>query len=172
MGRPEVTPMHGIALKYLATECAGSFIVNGLLNLGFGYLLFHGRSQIPVGGPTGLLRDSIGEIFLVTGLSYLVAALISRRRGRAGTLPRIEPGRAPSPGNLYLRSLIVGLVFTLIFCPLNAWLLPRTFPNGLSLQQLAWFKAITGAILGAMASYFAISRAFREVHLHSNALQA
>lgn len=163
--------MHGNALKYLAVECAGSYIVNGLLNLGAGYLLFRGRAHIPVGGPTGLLRDSIGETFLVAGLSYLVAALISRQRSRAGTLPQTGSIRAASPGNLYMRSLVVGLGFTLLLYPLNAWLLPRAFPNGLSLRELIWSKTLFGATLGAIASWLAIFRALREVHPRSENFQ-
>ncbi len=164
--------MQGNALKYVAVECTGSFIVNGLLNLGAGYLLFQGRAYIPVGGSTGLLRDSIGETFLVTGLSYLAAALISRHRSRAGTLPQTGLGRASSSGNVYLRSLVVGLVFTVFLYPLNAWLLPRAFPDGLSVREVVWFKTLFGAILGAFASWLAISKALREVPLRSEAIKA
>ena len=164
--------MQGNALKYVTVECTGSFIVNGLLNLGAGYLLFHGRAHIPIGGPTGLLRDSIGETFLVTGLSYLVAALISRQRSRAGTLPQTTSRRTFSPGNLYVRSFFVGLVFSLIFYPFNAWLLSRAFPDGLTLWEVIGCKTLFGATLGAVASWLAISRALRETHLHSEAIKA
>lgn len=152
--------MDGKATKYLATECIGSAVVNGLLNLGAGELLFHGRQLIPVEGPPGLLRDTIGETFLVTGLSYMAASLISRHRRRKGKLP--QTGTLSTRGNIYLRSLIVALIFTAIFVPLNTLLLPKFYVGGLSFQQVIWFKAIYGALLGAIASYLAISRAFRE----------
>ncbi len=162
--------MQDKAMKYLATECIGSAIVNGLLNLGAAALLFHGRDYIPVEGPTGLLRDTIGEAFLVTGLSYLAASLISRQRRRSGKLP--QTGTSLPTRNVYIVSLVVALAFTAVFYPLNAWLLPRGFPAGFSFHQVMWFKAIYGAVLGAIASYLAISRAFRETGLPSTAINA
>ncbi len=157
--------MHDKAVKYLAVECAGSGIVNGMLNLGAAYLLFHGRGQIPTGGPTGLLRDLIGETFLVTSLSYLVASLISRQRGRAGTLPRAEGGHSPSTVQVLLWSFLIGLLFTVVLVPSNAWLLPRVFPQGLRFRDVLLFKTLFGAVFGAIASGLAISKALREAQV-------
>jgi hypothetical protein len=94
--------MHGTALKYIIGESTASGVVNGILNCAAAYLLFHGRGLVPVTGPTGLVRDSIGETFLVVSLSYMVAALISRQRRRAGTLPTLGGAHATSGRNVYL----------------------------------------------------------------------
>ena len=157
--------MQGNALKYMLVESTGSGIVNGLLNFAAAYLLFRGRTLIPASGPVGLVRDSIGETFLVVSLSYMVAALISRQRRRAGTLPA-RPGamRAPARGNIYLWSFGLGLVFTCVFVPLNALLLPRVSPNGFTLTQVILFKTIFGAVLGSIATLLAVNKALNEVH--------
>ncbi len=156
--------MHGKALKYVIVESTGSGVVNGILNCAAALLLFHGRGRIPVAGPVGLVRDSIGETFLVASLSYMAAALISRQRHRAGTLPTMGIGQSPARGNLYLWSLAVGILFTCVLVPLNGLLLPRAFPNGLTLTNVVLFKTIFGAVLGSIATCLAIQRAFRQVH--------
>jgi len=66
------TPMHGSAANYLAVETAMSGLCNAILNLAAASALFHGRGTVPATGSGSLLMDSIGETFLVTGLSVLV----------------------------------------------------------------------------------------------------
>ena len=157
--------MHGRAWKYVIVEGIGSAVVNGLLNLAAAYFLFRGRGIIPASGPVGLVRDSIGETFLVVSLSYMVAALMSRRRHRAGTLPvHGRPKHAPAPRNIYLLSFGLGLVFTCILGPLDALLLPRLRPNGFTLAEVISFKTIVGAVLGAIATSLAIVKALKDVH--------
>ncbi len=156
--------MHAKVLRYLAVESTGSGVVNGILNCAAAWLIFHGRGQVPVGGPVGLVRDSIGETFLVAALSYMAAALISRHRRRAGTLPQTSTMHMRSPANVYLWSFLVGIVFTCVLAPLNALLLPRVFPVGVSLGSVVLFKTLFGAVLGALVTWIAISRALNEVH--------
>ena len=156
--------MHGKALKYLATESTGSAIVNGLLNAGAAWLLFHGRAVVPVGGATGIVRDSIGEAFLVAGLTYMAAALISRHRRRAGTLPQHSTMHTRTPGNVYLWSFVVGVISALVLVPLNSVILPKAFPNGLTFRDVMLFKTLFGAILGGLVTWFTVSRALGEVH--------
>ena len=145
-------------------ESTGSGIVNALLNLAAAYLIFRGRGIVPASGPVGLVRDSIGETFLVVSLSYMVAALISRSRHRAGTLPTLGGVRTTSPGNIYLWSFGLGVVFTCVLVPLNALLLPRLFHSGFTLTQVILFKTIFGAVLGSIATLLAITKAFNEFH--------
>ncbi len=156
--------MHGKELRYLAVESTGSGVVNGILNCAAAWLLFHGRGQVPIRGPVGLLRDSIGETFLVAALSYMAAALISRHRRRAGTLPQTSTMHSRTPANVYLWSFLVGVAFTCVLVPLNALLLPRLFPDGVSLGNIVLFKTLFGALLGALVTAIAISRALNEVH--------
>jgi hypothetical protein len=156
--------MRGTALKYIIGESAASGVVNGILNAAAAYFLFHGRGLVPVAGPTGLVKDSIGETFLVVSLSYMVAALISRHRRRAGTLPTLGGSHATSPSNVYLWSFAMGIVFTCVLVPLNSLLLPRPFPNGLTFTEVTLFKTIYGAILGSIATLLAIRRALNEVY--------
>ncbi len=157
--------MHGLARRYLATESIASGIVNGLLNCAAAWIIFHGRGQVPVSGPVGLLRDSIGETFLVAGLSYMAASLISRHRRRAGKLPQTNNMHQRTPANVYLWSLLVGILFCCVLVPLNALLLPRAFPLGVSFAGVVLFKTFFGAALGALVTWIAISRALDEVHI-------
>ena len=156
--------MHGKALRYLAVESIGSGVVNGVLNCAAGWLIFHGRGRVPVHGPVGLIRDSIGETFLVAALSYMAAALISRHRRRSGTLPQTSTMHTRTAGNVYVWSFVVGVIFTCVLVPLNALLLPEVFPAGVSISSVVLFKTLFGAVLGALVTWIAISRALSEVH--------
>ena len=156
--------MHGQALRYLATESTGSAVVNGLLNAGAAWLLFHGRALVPVKGSLGIIRDLIGETFLVAALSYMAAALISRHRRRAGKLPQHSIVHARTSGNVYLWSFAVGLICTCVLVPLNAMILPKAFPDDLTFQNVIFLKTVFGAVLGGLVTWFAIFRALNEVN--------
>ena len=164
----ERAPKHGTASQYLIVETVMSGLVNGILNLAAGYALFHRSGVVPAtGGPRSLLRDSIGETFLVAALSFLVPSLIARHRRRAGTLPISSNGRqAKRPslaGNLYVRALIIGLLFTCVLVPCNAFLLPRIFPEGVSFRNVLLFKTLYGIVLGSIATLLALRKALHEV---------
>ncbi len=164
----ERTPTHGTASQYLIVETVMSGLVNGILNLAAGYALFHRSGVVPAtGGSRSLLRDSIGETFLVAALSFLVPSLIARHRRRAGTLPISSNGRqAKRPslaGNLYVRALIIGLLFTCVLVPCNAFLLPRIFPDGVSFRNVLLFKTLYGIVLGSIATLLALRKALHEV---------
>ncbi len=155
--------MHVKASKYLAVETAMSGLVNGILNFAAAFAIFHGRSRVPTTGPGGLLRDSIGETFIVTALSVLIPSLIARQRRRAGTLP-ISGNSDPSPtSNLYIRAIVIGLIFTAACTSCNALLLPLMFPNGVSYRNVLLFKTLYGAVLGSIATLLAIHKALNEV---------
>lgn len=156
--------MRGTVLKYIIGESTASGVVNGILNAAAAYLLFHGRGLVPVAGSTGLARDLIGETFLVVSLSYMAAALISRHRRHAGTLPTLGGNRTTSPSNIYLWSFAMGIAFTCVLVPLNSLLLPHFFPSGLTFKEVTLFKTIYGAILGSIATLLAIRRALNEVY--------
>ena len=163
----ERAPKHGTASQYLVVETVMSGLVNGILNLAAGYALFYRSSVVPATGPRSLLRDSIGETFLVAGLSFLVPSLIARHRRRAGTLP-VPPNhrqdRRPSPaGNLYVRAVIIGLLFTCVLVPCNALLLPRVFPVGVTFHNVLLFKTLYGIVLGSIATLLALRKALHEV---------
>ncbi len=155
--------MQAAATKYLTVETASSAVCNGLLNWLSAYALFHKRSLIPTGGPTGLVRDSLGETFFVISLSILIPQLIARQRRRAGTLPDAGDGHAIRTGNLYVRAFAVGLIVTLLCWAPNAFLLPRLLPDGASLHNVLLFKTLYGIVLGAIATYVALRRALHMV---------
>ena len=152
--------MHIKASQYLAVETAMSGLVNGILNCVAAYAIFHGRGRIPTTGPGGLLIDTIGETFIVTALSVLIPSLIARHRRRAGTLPTF--GGARPAGNLYLRAIVAGLIFTCVCVSCNAFLLPLIFPVGVSFGNVLLFKTLYGAVLGSIATALALHRVLRE----------
>ena len=150
------------ASKFLTAETVSSAVCNGVLNYAAGWALFHSHSHIAVAGKGGAFQDSIGETFFVTSLSTLVPLLIARHRRRTGALPvRIDVPSVPAD-NPYLRSLAVGVIFTLAFTLCNYFLMPLLFPAGLSMHGELSFKTLYGTVLGALATFLILHRALRE----------
>jgi hypothetical protein len=155
--------MHVKASKYLAVETAMSGLVNGILNFVAAFAIFHGRGRVATAGPGGLLRDTIGETFIVTALSVLIPSLIARQRRRAGTLPTSGDRRQGPASNLYVRAMVAGLIFTCVCVPCNALLLPLIFPNGVSFGNVLLFKTLYGVVVGSIATLLAVQKTLSEV---------
>ena len=153
--------MNALASRYVNIETTVSGICNGILNYAAGYAIFHSRSIIPTAGHGGMIQDSIGETFLATSLSFLIPTLIARHRRKAGILPAGDGPPLPA-GNVYVRSLIVGLVFSFLLVPCAALLLPKFFPDGASVHSVLFFKVVYGTIFGALATRIALRRALNE----------
>lgn len=149
--------------QYLAIETVSSGLVNGLLNFAAAYAIFHAHNRIPATGPASLLRDSIGETFIVSTLSVLIPSLIARSRRRAGTLPVFVDRRASRKSNLYVRAIVTGLIFTCVLVPCNALSLPRMFPNGVSFANVLLFKTVFGAVVGSLATFLAVRKMLTEL---------
>jgi hypothetical protein len=149
--------------QYLAIETVSSGLVNGLLNFAAAYAIFHAHNRIPANGPASLLRDSIGETFIVSILSVLIPSLIARSRRRAGTLPVFGDKRASRESNLYVRAIVTGLIFTCVLVPCNALFLPWVFPNGVSFANGLLFKTLFGAVVGSLATFLAVRKMLTEL---------
>jgi hypothetical protein len=144
--------------QYLAKETASSGVVNGVLNFAAAHLIFHGSIRIPTTGPGSLLRDSIGETFIVTALSVLIPSLVTRHRQRVGSLP-VSRVTQPTPASqLYVRAIVIALIFTGVFVSINALALPVIFPNGVSFSNVLLFKTLYGAVIGSLATSLAIHK--------------
>ena len=155
--------MQATSTKYMVTETISSAVFNAVLNLAGAFAVFHGRAHIPTTGHGGLVQDTIGETFLVVFLSVLIPSLLTRQRRRAGTVQAFSGTMQPAkPGNLYLRSLVVGVLVTCICVACNAVVLPRIFPGGLSFHHILLFKTVYGTALGCLATALAIRAVLKE----------
>ena len=153
--------MQSEAQNYLTAETLSSIVCNAALNFGAAYAIFHARPVVPTGGPTGLVRDLIGESFLAVALSSLIPALITRHRRRTQTLPTAEMNAPRATHNPYLVAILMGLVFTCVFMAVNAWLLPHLFPEGVSRFQVVLYKTLYGTILGGTATFLTVRSAMQ-----------
>jgi hypothetical protein len=156
-------PMDVKASKYLVVETVMSGLCNAILNFAAAFAIFHGHPLTPATGTGSLLMDSIGETFFVTSLSVLVPSLIARYRRRAGTLPVADDRPRTAAGNLYVRAIVAGLIFTCVCVPCCWLLLPLIFPNGVSFGNVLLFKTLYGAVLGSIATWLALRKALNEV---------
>jgi uncharacterized membrane protein YdjX (TVP38/TMEM64 family) len=58
---------------------------------------------------------------------------------------------------------VTGLIFTCVFVPCNALLLPRIFPNGVSFANVLLFKTLYGAVSGSIATFLAVRKMLSEL---------
>jgi hypothetical protein len=155
--------MDAKASKYLVVETFMSGLCNAILNFAAALAIFHGHSMTSATGPGSLLMDSIGETFFVASLSVLVPSLIARHRRRGGTLPVADDRPQRAAGNLYVRAIVAGLIFTCVCVPCGWLLLPLIFPNGVSFGNVLLFKTLYGVVLGSIATWLALRKVLNEV---------
>ena len=56
----------------------------------------------------------------------------------------------------------MGLIFTAVAVSLNAFLLPRIYPLGVSLHNILLFKTVFGTAVGTLATWLAVHRVLDE----------
>lgn len=102
-----MTPAHR---KYLASETLVSIVINTLLSLFFGWVVFGRREVVHLWGPDGLAMDFAPQTFMVALMSTLVQGALTRRRVRPGKIASLAEKAVPLPQHLLLRSLLIALL--------------------------------------------------------------
>jgi len=69
---------------FLARETAISVVINAALSAGFCWLIFGGKSVVPIWGVQGLVVDYLPQGFMIGLMGVLVPGLLARRAQVAG----------------------------------------------------------------------------------------
>jgi hypothetical protein len=64
--------------QYIVVETLISVGINTALSIGFVFLVFHGQSHISATGPHGIVFDMAPQTFMISLMSCLVPALLTR----------------------------------------------------------------------------------------------
>ena len=123
-----MTPTHR---RYFATEMVVAAMINAVLSIAFGFLVFGGRAAAPVAGLGGVAADALPQSFMIALMSCLVPTLLTRRRMAAGTVAPM-PARWGFPRGLVARALLIAVPVAIVATALQLVLLPALAPSGTS----------------------------------------
>lgn len=148
--------------RYILVETMIGMVINALFSAGFAFLVFGGRAEIALWGPTGLALDFVPQTFAIAMMSVLVPTALTRRRIRAGTLA--PDGTAPSrlPRNLLVRALLMALVATVVLGGVATVLLAAIRVGPLAFAAVLPLKIIYGALVALAVTPPALRAALRD----------
>lgn len=111
-------------IKYLIVEqVILAFIINYLVNAAIGYGAYFGVTTLPLWGLKSIVGDSIIMIFLLTIIVFFIVTLTTHKKVKNGHLEGLNWRRTSNkllvklPVNTFWRSLVMAIIFTIIFTP-------------------------------------------------------
>lgn len=139
--------------RYLAIEAGIGAAINGVLSLGFVFLMFGRLLQVPVFGAGGLIVDAVPQSFMVGLMSALVPTLLTRRRVASGAVaPSGVPVRLPR--HPIARAVMLAAAATVLGVGVQAAVLAGG-PEYWDFAAVALGKTVYGMALGAVMTVFA-----------------
>ena len=147
--------------QYVLIETLISVAINTALSIGFVFLIFHHRSQIPATGSHGIVADMAPQTFMVVLMSCLVPGLLTRRRLSVGSLSWQNRESQMTSSHVWLTAGILAALGTCLIVGLSWSTLPYLLPFGVRFHSLVIGKALFGMMLAAMVTPWAIARVLR-----------
>lgn len=133
----------------------GALLLNFLINLLVGWLVYGHRAHMPIWGASSILVDTIIGVFLIFAITYWTVAPVARREANSGRISGygkvgLYAWAESSPGWATLSFALVGTVvlFAAVYGASSLW-----FASGLQGSTFLWFKAALSGFSGALASY-------------------
>ncbi|MGA9875481.1 MAG: hypothetical protein WBQ21_06710 [Solirubrobacteraceae bacterium] len=136
-----------------------SIAINVALSIGFVVLAFHGQSEVSMTGRHGIVVDMAPQTFMVVLMSFLVPALLTRRRLTQGALIWRNSVATKSGFNAFFWALPAAVIGTCLVVGLSWLVLPKLWPTGVAFRSLLLAKAVFGGALAAFITPWAIKKA-------------
>lgn len=150
-----LTPVHK---RYIRNEMLLGCIINALIACAFTFLLFRDMPKIDLWGADGIALDLFITIFMLTLFANLAIMLITRKRVREGSMPRLCDDDASRilgcrvPGNAFLRALSAAVLMTVIVGPLSVVALVLLGVSSMPFWPFVAFKMVYGALVGSLSA--------------------
>jgi hypothetical protein len=141
---------------YVVKETAISIVINSVLSAFFVWLMFGGRTQVPLWGVGNLAFDFVPQTFMISLMSVLVPSALTRKRRRAGAVGSCEPVLSWLPRNLPLRALLAAVGGVLLFASLGTLLLAALAPDPLPMASVWPMKIVYGALVAVIVTPLAL----------------
>jgi len=148
--------------KYQITESIIGSVISMALSALFVFIVFDSKEPIQVFGEMGVIVDAIPQSMGIAFMATLIPTIMTRMRISNGDINAIEGRLYFLPNHAFLRSLLMGLIFTILGVTLHFVVFSVLNIESINFEDVLIFKAIYGAILGALVGFTALS------HLHWN----
>jgi len=145
--------------RYLAVDLAlGAAIVNFVFNLGLGWLVLHSKDGIPFSAETGdpsLVGELLATCLLLPFFTGLIITPLAKSFVRKGRVPALSWTRADHPllsrlpRGTFLRSLLVGLVCTVVIALPAIAVLSALDVDWLTFREYLVAKGVFSGLLAA-----------------------
>ncbi|MBJ6121995.1 hypothetical protein [Sphingomonas mollis] len=146
--------------RYLRIEMTVAAAISAVLSIVFVLLVFGAPAFVPMRGWNGLIVDAAPQSLMIALMSSLVPTWLTRRRRTAGAIAPLSAGRSwPRPA--LVRSLCIAVPVAVVAVLAHAILLPLTGERWSFVAVLS-FKAIYGALLGAVVARVAVTAALAD----------
>lgn len=149
--------------RFIVTETLVNGALSAVLSAGFVWLIFGGRSAIPLRGADGVIFDQLPMTFMISLMMTFGLTLFTRARCAKGQAPRRD-SRLPLPRWLPLRAVSVAVVATVLLVGISAALLAAFGPPVWSYAEVTVFKMIYGTIVAMAVTPVIVVGAMRDGH--------
>ncbi len=141
--------------KFLTVQAIICAIINLCINIALGIVLFKDIDSVPLWGNPGIVMDTFATAFLLTFLTVLIVAPFANIENKKGTaahfqkeLSALEKSRLRFlPRSLFLRSIVLACLASLVFTPLMIGLLYAGRISELSFIYFVVYKASFATII-------------------------
>ncbi|MDP5031642.1 MAG: hypothetical protein NWQ54_20850 [Paraglaciecola sp.] len=144
---------------YLLTETAVGSAISLVLSIVFVFLIFDSNMTVPIYGLQGLIVDSVPQSFAIAFMATLMPTFLTRIRLKAGKIKVIDGRGTWLPQNVFLRSLTMAILVTIVAYSAHFVAFGMTGFNSLSFTNALIYKACYGAFLGATVAYYSLLNA-------------
>ncbi|HSV96581.1 MAG TPA: hypothetical protein VLM75_06565 [Spirochaetota bacterium] len=157
--------MESIHKRYISfDQGVVSAIINFAINFAIGY--FVALSVMPLWGWPGIVADSMIMIFLLTFLTCLVITWTTYQKIKQKKITALtrrsvsHPVLRHLPANLWIRSLVLGVIYLLVLTPVLILVLTALNVDSMTFWQFVIFKGsfagINALLVGPLSAFIAL----------------
>ena len=136
--------------RYVLVETLISIAINLVISATFAWIVFHGRTRIPLWGAEGYAIDFAPQTFMIALMSVVVPTLITRRRTRLGKVQPRAVAKRGLPARLWLRAPLLAVAATLVLGGVVVGLISVALPDTLGFPPLLALKLAYAAVIAGV----------------------
>ena len=143
-------------MNYILKETLISSIINALFSIAFFVAMFHNKTELILGGTSGLTMDFLPQAFFVGLFAALPSSLLTLKRLRTGAVSPVGKKRLPLPQSLPVRLGCLTLASLILFGGGTVLILSLSGPMELSFVTALVVKAVYGILITIIITPLAV----------------
>ena len=136
--------------RYVLVETLISIAINLVISATFAWIVFHGRTRIPLWGGDGYAIDFAPQTFMIALMSVVVPTLITRRRVRCSQVRPRTVAKRGLPVKLRLRAPLLAVIATLVLGGAMVCLASVALPDRMDFLPLLALKLAYAAVIAGV----------------------